>query len=63
MVRAFPNVTGAQGMDLRDYFAAAALQGLLAKTGHAYADQMVYEAYRVANFMMKVRDETREQTS
>ena len=55
--KAFSNVTGQTGMNLRDYFAAAALQGLLAKTGHTYTDQMVYEAYRVADVMMKVRDE------
>jgi hypothetical protein len=29
-MKAFPNMSGQQGMDLRDYFAAAALQGLLA---------------------------------
>jgi hypothetical protein len=29
-MKAFPTVSGQTGMDLRDYFAAAALQGLLA---------------------------------
>jgi len=29
-MKAFPNVTGEKGMDLRDYFAAQAMQGLIA---------------------------------
>ena len=50
------------GMTLRDYFAAKALQGLLANPNQDYApmaqsalDSVVHDAYRVADVMLQVR--------
>jgi hypothetical protein len=43
------------GMDLRDYFAAAAMQGLLASSVHAPLDEFVKRAYEVADAMMEAR--------
>ena len=64
--KAFPNVTGQQGMDLRDYFAAQALTGaqiwdavlngknsVLARDG---ANKLAETAYAVADAMMKARE-------
>jgi len=62
-MKAFPNMTNQQGMDLRDYFAAVALQGLLAnpklheeimKIGQSWIHD---SAYGWADAMMKARDE------
>lgn len=39
------------GMDLRDYFAAKAMQALIQRDEQSIA----WEAYRLANEMMKVR--------
>ena len=46
------------GMDLRDYFAAKAMTGLLtAETVGEYANEHVAEiAYRIADAMMKARE-------
>ena len=64
-MKAFPNPnnTDQEGMELRDYFAAMALQGLIA--GHQAIDGYscavaAYRAYSFANAMMEVRDETYE---
>ena len=70
-MKAFPlsNMTGLnqQGMDLRDYFAAAALQGLLSNpklqaqilnTGGAWGSWVPESAYGWADAMMKARNET-----
>jgi hypothetical protein len=61
-VKAFPTVTGQTGMDLRDYFAANALQGYLA--AHAGEDTPIPLAvnaakscYIFADAMMKAREE------
>jgi hypothetical protein len=43
------------GMDLRDYFAAKALQGLLATNDNAVID-IVESAYIYADAMMKERE-------
>jgi hypothetical protein len=66
MVKAFPTVTGAVGMDLRDYFAAQALTGIqmwdailngknsvLAENG---VNELAKISYAVADAMMKARD-------
>jgi len=47
-----------QGMSLRDYFAAAALQGLIAQ-GYFLADDdiLVEKAYDLAKAMMKRRSQ------
>jgi hypothetical protein len=49
-----------KGMTLRDYFAAKAMQGMLAAcTGWSEADQdrLARSSYRMANEMMKARTE------
>lgn len=44
-MKAFPNVTNQQGMDLRDYFAAKAMQSILmsGKWGPKTADDLHYD--------------------
>jgi hypothetical protein len=65
-MKAFPTVSGQTGMDLRDYFAAAALQGLLSNpklqaqilnTGGAWGSWVPESAYGWADAMMKARNE------
>lgn len=60
-----PLASDCHGMTLRDYFAAAALQGLLAKHSQMYEGDLVpapnegaefaYAAYEFAEQMLKVR--------
>ncbi len=47
------------GMSLRDYFAAKAMQGMLSEnSGIRYpTDELVDFAYKVADAMMKAREE------
>jgi len=65
-MKAFPNPnnTDQEGMELRDYFAAQALQGLIANgeaiKEYSAARLAAYRAYGFANAMMEVRDETYE---
>jgi hypothetical protein len=61
-MKAFPNVfmdyipaAEHRGMDLRDYFAAKALQGLLASDVHASKTEFAERAYAMADVMMKER--------
>ena len=49
-MKEFPN-----DMDLRDYFAAKAMQGLLASDVHANMYQFAARAYEVADAMMEAR--------
>ena len=60
---AFPNVPPDSqyskwdmGMTLRDYFAAAALQGLMADGGGTSWDDDAKAAYRAADAMIKARE-------
>lgn len=46
------------GMTLRDYFAARALQGLLASNTHFDADELASQAYLHADAMLKERTHT-----
>ena len=63
-MKAYPNMTNQQGMDLRDYFAAAALQGAIAhgafnnpdKANENYAEYLSFIAYGYADAMMKARE-------
>ena len=62
-MKAFPNMTNQQGMDLRDYFAAKAMEGMLASRGVIYganadADDAkgAERAYKIADAMMKARE-------
>jgi hypothetical protein len=62
-MKAFPNVTGEKGMDLRDYFAAVALQGMLSirRTHKALGrgilteQQIAVSCYQWADDMMEAR--------
>lgn len=47
------------GMTLRDYFAAKAIQGLLASqtTSHLTDEMLSKEAYAVADAMLKAREQ------
>jgi hypothetical protein len=63
-MKAFPTHRE-EGMDLRDYFAAKAMQGMLARYGVEQGrsadinDRSGAErAYKIADAMMKARDET-----
>jgi hypothetical protein len=47
--------TASEGMDLRDYFAAAALQGILA-CNYSIEKEPAVLAYEYADAMMKVRN-------
>ena len=44
------------GMTLRDYFAAKAIQGLLASEVNAPLDVFAKQAYKVADKMMEARN-------
>lgn len=55
-----PNNTEQTGMSLRDYFAAQALQGLIANGDAANEYSTARIAYGFANAMMEVRDEDNE---
>ena len=48
--------SGYAGMNLRDYFAAAALQGILANGGGASWDDDATHAYLCADAMLKARE-------
>jgi hypothetical protein len=58
-VKAFPNVTGEKGMDLRDYFAAKAMQGIVSSS---HPNDNISEsvcaswAYQIADAMMRARE-------
>lgn len=43
------------GMDLRDYFAAKAMQGFLTESGDVVFDGLAKDSYRVADAMMEAR--------
>ena len=52
--------TSSEGMDLRDYFAARALQNFRdqigSQSGQEWFDQMAQGAYRMADAMLKARE-------
>jgi hypothetical protein len=53
-VKAFPNVTGEKGMDLRDYFAAQVI-GMF--TGSSTWYERAVTAYAIADAMMRAREQ------
>ena len=56
-MKAFPTHRE-EGMDLRDYFAAKAMQGMMADhTRDNYPEEIAEHAYKIADAMMKARDE------
>jgi hypothetical protein len=59
-IKAFPNphLTNETGMELRDYFAAQALQGIVrtfTEIGDYLPENLSEDAYRIADAMMKER--------
>jgi hypothetical protein len=58
-MKAFPNMTGQQGMDLRDYFAAQAMQALIIKNGAGDLIWSAKYAYEAADALMKVRGDSK----
>jgi hypothetical protein len=57
-MKAFPSATGAVGMELRDYFAAKAMTGgtwVATTEGNTY-ERDAQECYKIADAMMKARD-------
>ena len=57
--QAFPNPhrTDITGMTLRDYFAAKAMQGLLTSTDCSDAAIIIKDAYKIADAMLKEREQ------
>ena len=50
------SIANSQGMTLRDYFAAKALQGLLSnRNAEAAIDEFAKKSYRMADAMLKAR--------
>ena len=67
-MKAFPNPNNTQqeGMDLRDWFAGLAMQGMLADPQVAVHRDVAIDAYYMADVMMEVRekhDSMEEKTS
>lgn len=57
-MKAFPNMTGQTGMDLRDYFAGQVLCGFASVTNVDWGgkDQVAKICYDLADAMMKARE-------
>jgi hypothetical protein len=55
-MKAFPNVTGEKGMDLRDYFAAKAMHAIIGEFLKGGEEDLAKEAYVIADAMMKARE-------
>ena len=55
-VNAFPLKYVSQGMELRDYFAARAMQSLIITDTDSKMDQIASFAYMMADLMMEERD-------
>jgi hypothetical protein len=45
-----------EGMELRDYFAAKAMQGFLTEDCDVILDSLAHESYQVADAMMRARE-------
>jgi hypothetical protein len=59
-MKAFPSTddtTHDRGMDLRDYFAAKAMQALIGREDFEFEDHTWETAYDVADAMMKAREQ------
>lgn len=55
-MKAFPN-NRSEGMDLRDYFAAKAMQGYLTGDYDLYPHEVAEKAYVIADWMLVKREE------
>jgi regulator of extracellular matrix RemA (YlzA/DUF370 family) len=60
-VNAFPLKYVSQGMELRDYFAARAMQSMII-TDHCHVMQVAISAYEMADRMMEERDSHQDGT-
>ena len=58
-MKAFPN-NRSEGMDLRDYFAAKAMQADLTNYDGANWKRVAVQAYQMADAMMKAREQKDE---
>jgi hypothetical protein len=56
-MKAFPNVTNEKGMDLRDYFAAKAMQAIVSRKDFVFEDNTWENIYDIADAMLKARKE------
>lgn len=55
-VKAFPkSYNGTDGMTLRDYFAAMAMQGMMVENDDPVCDYIAKRAYKMADAMLKAR--------
>jgi len=57
-MKAFPNLTTEKGMDLRDYFAAKAMQAIVSRKDFVFEDYTWENIYDIADAMMKARRES-----
>jgi hypothetical protein len=64
-MKAFPNgkFSENQGMNLRDYFAAKVMQGIISAIGNKFVEKPDYleiskESYKFADAMMKARNDS-----
>jgi len=56
-IKDFPYMASHDGLSMRDYFAAKALQGMLAETSlKATAEEFANKSYELADAMMKARE-------
>ena len=56
-IKDFPYMTSHDGLSMRDYFAAKALQGMLAETSlKATVEEFANKSYELADAMMKARE-------
>jgi hypothetical protein len=54
--QAFPvGYNGHEGMTLRDYFAAKAMQGMMVEIEEPICDYIAKQAYKMADAMLKAR--------
>lgn len=64
-MKAFPTTRNSQdgvwytedGMDLRDYFAAKVLEGLVGRSGRMFELSDIEHCYKIADAMMKAREQ------
>lgn len=56
-VKAFPkSYNGTDGMTLRDYFAAQAMQGMMVEIQQPVCEYIAKQAYLMADAMLKARE-------
>lgn len=58
MSEQLPDPTFIPGLELRDWFAGMALQGLLANNKHLNPVEIAIESYEIAQRMLEVRNDS-----